>query len=606
MPGTGATERQFAWMAGRVPSGYWSAAANRRRYMLWLGRQLGYRRPSDWYAITHSDFVRNRGAGLFDYYNGSPSAAVMDCIRHDWKPWLFRKAPSGLWKDPENRRRYMDWLGRKLGFSRPEDWYQLRQRHLAENHGCTFLQYYNGSPFAVITDYLPEYDWKEWCMHEAPSGFWKQKKNRLRYMEWLEQRLGYTAPEDWYRVTQKDFSKNFGGGLLATRYKSSPIRAVKEYLPKVDREVWRFDNAPKGVWRQTETRRKYMDWLGRLLGYRKPEDWYAIRGIHFKQNKGHQLLKYYDNSAFEVVMNLVSPPQGGWEEWRFFRVPQRFWEKKRNRIRFILWLGRELRYSKPQDWYSVTQRDFERNNGAGLIMHYYGGAPAAALDECFPDYPWLPWLFYRVSNQFWHNKRNRRRYMKWLGEELGYQKQADWYAITCRHLIAHSGGGLLTTHYCGSPAAAVVDCIPGTWNPVKFAVRLKMQKSLFRSVRKLFPGQDIEWNYKHDRIRYPGSNKRMELDIFLPGLALAFEYQGEQHFMPIPGWGGEEKLKLVQERDAFKRRACTKLEILLLEVSYKWDGSTQAISEMLSRLVPKQPALAKYVSSKASGQSREK
>jgi len=41
----------------------------------------------------------------------------------DLNPWLFEKVPQRFWADKANQRRYIDWLGRRLGYTSPQDWY---------------------------------------------------------------------------------------------------------------------------------------------------------------------------------------------------------------------------------------------------------------------------------------------------------------------------------------------------------------------------------------------------------------------------------------------------------------------------------------------------
>ena len=73
----------------------------------------------------------------------------------------------------------------------------------------------------------------------------------------------------------------------------------------------------------------------------------------------------------------------------------------------------------------------------------------------------------------------------------------------------------------------------------------------------------------------------MEIDVYLPELEMAFEYQGEGHFMALKIWGGEIGLKKRQERDAEKRHACASKGITLVEVPYSWDGSKAEIIQLI-------------------------
>lgn len=36
---------------------------------------------------------------------------------HEWHEWKFSCVTKGYWKTHSNRRRYLEWLGNKLGFS---------------------------------------------------------------------------------------------------------------------------------------------------------------------------------------------------------------------------------------------------------------------------------------------------------------------------------------------------------------------------------------------------------------------------------------------------------------------------------------------------------
>ncbi len=62
---------------------------------------------------------------------------------------------------------------------------------------------------------------------------------------------------------------------------------------------------------------------------------------------------------------------------------------------------------------------------------------------------------------------------------------------------------------------------------------------------------------------------KFAIDIFVPSLNLAIEYNGEQHYKSIERYGGEEKLKKQQERDKFVRKKCKENNIILIEWHYE-------------------------------------
>src|SRR3569623_603660 len=201
-----------AWLEGRVPAGYWEEPANRRRYMWWLGQKLGFKKLDDWYRITTNDIKRDRGAVvLYAYWKSSAVAAVQETFpNHEWNEWLFRQAPLRFWADQRNHRRYMTWLAAQLKIRRPEDWYRVSNADFERHKGGAFLLEYNSTISAAIKAFLPRYRWQEWLFSGTPKGFWDDRRNRKRYLDWLGKQLGYKKPEDWYAVTQHDIYAHRG------------------------------------------------------------------------------------------------------------------------------------------------------------------------------------------------------------------------------------------------------------------------------------------------------------------------------------------------------------------------------------------------------------
>jgi len=58
------------------------------------------------------------------------------------------------------------------------------------------------------------------------------------------------------------------------------------------------------------------------------------------------------------------------------------------------------------------------------------------------------------------------------------------------------------------------------------------------------------------------------LDIFIPGLKLAIEYQGLQHYEPVPFFGGEEGFSRTQSRDKRKADLCAENDVTLIYFRY--------------------------------------
>jgi len=75
----------------------------------------------------------------------------------------------------------------------------------------------------------------------------------------------------------------------------------------------------------------------------------------------------------------------------------------------------------------------------------------------------------------------------------------------------------------------------------------------------------------------------MVIDVYVPSLKLAFEYQGIHHFHGHSLFGDTESHK---RRDNDKRQECNSLGITLIEVPYWWQRDKDSILKVLHEVRP--------------------
>jgi very-short-patch-repair endonuclease len=72
-----------------------------------------------------------------------------------------------------------------------------------------------------------------------------------------------------------------------------------------------------------------------------------------------------------------------------------------------------------------------------------------------------------------------------------------------------------------------------------------------------------------DCTNHKGSDM-LPFDFYIPSYNLIIEYDGEHHFQPVKGWGGEEKFKTTQQNDCIKDNYCKSNNITLLRLPYTY------------------------------------
>ena len=99
---------------------------------------------------------------------------------------------------------------------------------------------------------------------------------------------------------------------------------------------------------------------------------------------------------------------------------------------------------------------------------------------------------------------------------------------------------------------------------------------LVRCVEAALPGVEIV-----RQARPPWLGGGQSLDIVIPSLEVAIEYQGEQHYLGLAHWGGEAGLAARRELDERKRDACWRAGFRLIEWRYDELVSVEAVRARL-------------------------
>jgi len=134
-------------------------------------------------------------------------------------------------------------------------------------------------------------------------------------------------------------------------------------------------------------------------------------------------------------------------------------------------------------------------------------------------------IFSNILDGFWDDEDNVIMFMDWLCSQLQVIHPFDWYNISNEVIERHGGAGLLLKY--GGKYNLLASVYPYYhWDVNKFHISSqKTQHHLHNIVQNMFPSYKVLINSKPTELQSHHSGARMELDVYIPLLSLAFEYQ---------------------------------------------------------------------------------
>jgi len=334
--------------------------------------------------------------------------------------------------------------------------------------------------------------------------------------------------------------------LLVQHYKGSVVKALSTLFPE-------FSNAHK----------EFFDNIAKDFKIRKPIDWCKVNYDDVHKREGGPLILIRSGRSI-------------------FKILSKFYPNYEPEMRKLVGeIGKILNIKKFSDWEQISEEQFISRGGKYLIYHF--GSLKKLLLHFYPDHKWKFAERKRISHSaplqssFWKDNTNVRNYMDNVAKKLHVQDFQDWYKISTKDLS--SVGVYKQLKYKGGLRKILPEYYPEyNWDLKKFeGIHFKAsQKRVTILMGELFPNVEIWSDYVHPDLKYPDSNRSMELDIYIPALSLAVEYNGPQHFHNFFYFGTSPKE--YQSRDEAKRIACKQAKITLIEVPYWWDLQKESLA----------------------------
>jgi hypothetical protein len=179
-----------------------------------------------------------------------------------------------------------------------------------------------------------------------------------------------------------------------------------------------------------------------------------------------------------------------------------------------------------------------------------------------------------------------------------YQEKMKTTVHTAEQQLLQSGYTLISHHssYQNRFTKITVKCPKGhtydtSWTNFRTGSRcaicntyktFKKQAQLVAVLDKLYPSEERVDQARPDWLINPKTGRRLELDCYYPGLGMAFEYNGQQHYTTISVFQQDEnKLRLQQERDQIKQSLCRNKGTILVIVKYSNSLTIQSVRRLI-------------------------
>ena len=409
---------------------------------------------------------------------------------------------------------------------------------------------------------------------EAAKTFIKEfaKKNKIKnYNDWYRVNLGnlnqdtkwYVYKHAWFELLNKDI-----------------VELLNYSYPKHNFHRWLFKSTPNGFWDIKENRIAYILWLEKKLKIKKKSDWYKVKvRKDVYKNKGVSLIK---NSGSFYHSLRETYPDYDFKPWLFDISPQGYKKDKNKHKAFLDYIcDKESINPKNDSIYSLDAKLIKKYGGERVLGEYKDYIEC--IEKNFPQIKLNRLKFVLKGRGFWKEKENHRIALLFLGQRLGFKKKKDWYSITSGD-FENIGFYELLKIYDGSPSKACISILKEfKFDHTKFDFSSKYEFRARCYAKCLFGINDIIPNAKLDYLRFKKSGYKMELDIFIPSLKLAIEYNAQHHYDQSLFYEKKDFLHR-KKLDKEKKLACKKNKIRLIIIKYSdWDGFPESFLKILKK-----------------------
>jgi hypothetical protein len=261
----------MSWRFYRVPVRTWIQLDERIQLVKWLANQMNVKECDDWYRVSRTQLSEKISLYMLDKYS-LKQLLIEAYPNHHWDIHKLQPIHERV---IENSKDFFDYLMQQLGYNHLQDFYSLSHRNiLQDGYKMVLSKIYVGSIIEALQSAYSNHQWFPWKFEQLtlPRGFWNEKTQRF-CMDWIGKEQGIIHLDEWYdKIAQPEVLKK--AKKLLRKYGHSPSKLLKAVYPEHKWDLSKFNTVPYGHWDIKENQKKFMDDIGRQLGFKNMQDWY--------------------------------------------------------------------------------------------------------------------------------------------------------------------------------------------------------------------------------------------------------------------------------------------------------------------------------------------
>ena len=568
---------------------FFKSIENQRKFMDELYRDLKLNSLDDWLKISFDQFIKNGAKKLFSKYSNDRKKIFISIYPN--YPWKFDHLiylSKNYFNSIENKRKFMDELFFKLKLKSFDDWLFISRLIYRKNGGKKLLKFYDQDRKKLLSSIYPNFPFQFDKMKIRSSEYFKSFLNQEKFMEKLFLKLKLKKIEDWNTITRSLIIFHGGKNLLKI-YNNDVIfllSSIYPFFPFIKKIKKKKKNEENKKEKKLKKLRKEIDRLFDKFDLKCVNDWLNIGRWKLIRNGARKLLDHF-NQDFQLLLSSLYPDH----HFEFKKLKYKFHpmnnsnEKSKEKLKKIIF---DYKIEKKKDFYRLPiESDHDHHQNLFQLLIRF-----------FPNENWQKTFFTRRSK-----KSNQRKLFSFLHQIYPNFLILENYihpSFLILSLFNNNENNLNNNinNNINNEINSINNLnnnnininISNNDNNVNNIYNNKENNNNIENNNNNNINNIIEnkienkegggrgGGYKYDHHNH---SHMMELDIFIPSLNMAIEYQGEQHYDDIPS--GFSYLEIYRSRDQLKSILAKKNEIDLVIIPYWWDHSSSSLLLSLQR-----------------------